>query len=330
MLKNINRNRDWADYSDCSDSEEENVNNDHPKIIEQKKLLVFPLNNKENQNVKTVIKTVKNDDMIHQLANTADSLICENYELSEEIHQNNILIEKMKNMILSSQLENEYLYTQNSNLNVYINHYVNENTQLRKMIQSFVNNNHPDNVYPDKNIDKEECISISSIQSNLINFNQNNIMLSYDALSKFDLNKSEIFIDEDKTNYIGDIHPLLQIVFGNELDKVLSSCRGILNTQYDDNNRLFIRQINILTIIMSNGESIVVSASAVSRSFMYVHFKHMIKICEKCTRCWLLTDGKYEYLYSNRQEPIEYDENHTNQTCSGWKQPVKIEKQVDN
>lgn len=328
MLKNINR--DWADYSDCSDSEEENVNNDHPKIIKQKKLLVFPLNNKENQNVKTVIKTVKNDDMIHQLANTADSLICENYELSEEIHQKNILIEEMKNMILSLQLVNMHLQNENFNLNVNNNH-------CENMIQSFVHFNHPDNVYPDKKfeqenvkINKEECISISSIQSNLINFNQNNIMLSYDALSKFDLNKSEIFIDEDKTNYIGDIHPLLQIVFGNELDKVLSSCRGILNTQYDDNNRLFIRQINILTIIMSNGETIVVSASAVSRSFMYVHFKHMIKICEKCTRCWLLTDGKYEYLYSNRQEPIEYDENHTNQTCSGWKQPVKIEKQVDN
>jgi hypothetical protein len=318
MLKNININRDWADYPECSDSEEENVNNDYPKIIKQKKLLIF-------QNEKENVKNDK-DDMIHQLANTADSLFCENYELSEEIHQKNILIEEMKNMILSSQLENEYLYTQNSNLNVYINHYVNENTQLRNMIQSFVNNNHPDNVYPDKDIDKEECISISSIQSNLINVNED-VVLPYDALSKFDLNKSEIFIDEDKTNYIGDIHPLLQIVFGNELDKVLSSCRGILNTQYDDNNRLFIRQINILTIIMSNGESIVVSASAVSRSFMYVHFKHMIKICEKCTRCWLLTDGKYEYLYSNRQEPIEYDENHTNQTCSGWKQPVK---QVDN
>ena len=267
-------------------------------------------------------------DMLKKLATIADCLVQENHELSEEIHQKNIENDEMKNMILSSQLENEYLYTQNSNLNVYINHYLNENTQLRNMIQSFVNNNHPDNVYPDKNIDKEECISISSIQSNLINFDQNNIMLSYDALSKFNLDKSEIFIDEDKTNYIGDIHPLLQIVFGNEmLDKVLSSCRGILNTQYDDNNRLFIRQINILTIIMSNGESIVVSASAVSRSFMYVHFKHMIKICEKCTRCWLLTDDKYEYLYSNRQEPIEYDENHTNQTCSGWKQPVK---QVDN
>ena len=298
----------------------ENVNNDYPKIIKQKKLLIF-------QNEKENVKNDK-DDMIHQLANTADVLIKDNYDLGEEIHQKNILIEKMKNIILSYQLENEYLYTQNSNLNVYINYYVNENAQLRSMINSFVNENHPDNVYLDKKIDKEEeCVSISSIQSNLINFNQNNIMLSYDALSKFDLNKSEIFIDEDKTNYIGDIHPLLQIVFGNELDKVLSSCRGILNTQYDDNNRLFIRQINILTIIMSNGESIVVSASAVSRSFMYVHFKHMIKICEKCTRCWLLTDDKYEYLYSNRQEPIEYDENHTNQTCSGWKQPVK---QVDN
>jgi len=298
----------------------ENVNNDYPKIIKQKKLLIF-------QNEKENVKNDK-DDMIHQLANTADVLIKDNYDLGEEIHQKNILIEKMKNIILSYQLENEYLYTQNSNLNVYINYYVNENAQLRSMINSFVNENHPDNVYLDKKIDKEEeCVSISSIQSNLINFNQNNIMLSYDALSKFDLNKSEIFIDEDKTNYIGDIHPLLQIVFGNELDKVLSSCRGILNTQYDDNNRLFIRQINILTIIMSNGESIVVSASAVSRSFMYVHFKHMIKICEKCTRCWLLTDDKYEYLYSNRQELIEYDENHTNQTCSGWKQPVK---QVDN
>ena len=315
--------KNWADYPTDSESEEENVNN------------------KENQNVKTVIKTVKNDDMIHRLAilleslnckkknknddlihllaNLLESLICEIHDLSEKIDRKNIENEELNNTNHLLQLVNMYLHNENFNLNVNNNH-------CKNVINYLLHFNHPDNVYPDKNIDKEECISISSIQSNLINFNQNN-KLSYDVLSKIDLNKSEIFIDEDKTNYIGDINPLLQIVFGNELDKVLSSCRGILNTQYDDNNRLFIRQINILTIIMSNGESIVVSASAVSRSFMYVHFKHMIKICEKCTRCWLLTDDKYEYLYSNRQELIEYDENHTNQTCSGWKQPVK---QVDN
>lgn len=299
---------------------EENTVNDFPKIIKQKTLLIFQ-NEKEN---------IKNDkDMSNQLVNLADSLICENYDLGEEIHIKNQLIEELKNMVLSFQLEMDYMYSLNSNLNTYVNYYLNENNQLRNMFNTFVHNNHPDNIYEEKieqeNVKiKEESITIKSIQSNLINFDKN-IVLSYDKLSEIDLNKSEIFIDEDKTNYVGNVNTLLQNVFDDSLEKVLSICKNILNVEYS--KRLFIRQINILTIVLSNGESIVISASAVSRSFMYIHFKHMIKICEKCSRSWLLTDGKYEYLYSNRQEPIEYDENHTNETCSGWKQPVK---QVDN
>ena len=81
-------------------------------------------------------------------------------------------------------------------------------------------------------------------------FFDKNIVLSYDKLSEIDLNKSEIFIDEDKTNYVVNVNTLLQNVFDDSLEKVLSICKNILNVEYS--KRLFIRQINILTIVHEN------------------------------------------------------------------------------
>ena len=260
------------------------------------------------------------EQIIDLLMKTTEVLVGEQYDNHNDIHRLQQIKDDLECRMTTLFNENWYLIYQ-------LNYFINENNALRGFSNNIFHLNHPENMYPqqiqvEKQVEETKLLSFttfdgkyitnSEITSNIFEFINQNI----------NVDSKECEVDSNKINFIGgnQMMSLFNMIFPDEKSiKALNVAKkGLLNQEIEE--KKYQRQITLATLVFSNGETLIISASAVSRAYLYVHFNHMIKICGKCTCCCIWDDELQEYQYwdSNCQSEIDYL-THQKQGCPGFK-----------
>ena len=262
----------------------------------------------------------KDEQIIDLLMKTTETLVCEQYDNHNDIHRLQQDKDGLECRVTTLFNENWYLINQ-------FNYLINENNALRGFSNNIFHLNHPENIYPQKiEVEKTKLLVITTFNANniteperineIFEFINNNINVNCKDCEVDDSNKTNII------NYIGgeQMMTLFHLIFPDEKSiKALNVAKnGFLNQEIEEKE--YQRQMTLATLVFSNGETLIISASTVSRAYLYVHFNHMIHICGKCTCCWIWDEKlqEYQFLDSNCQSEIDYL-THQKQGCPGFK-----------
>jgi len=267
-----------------------------------------------------------NNTIISDLIYNYDYIVKNNIEYGEEIHSQNQKSDELKNIIISFQNENYFLIKQ-------LNYFMNENNALRNYMNQVTYLNHPENIYPQKiKVQKQEeqtkLLLISTFNGKTITESERINKIFEFINQNIKVYSKECEVDKNKINYIGgnQMMSLFNMIFPNKksIQALNIAKKGLLNQEIEEKE--YQRQMTLATLVFSNGETLIISASAVSRAYLYVHFSDMIQICGKCTCCWIWDEKlqEYQYLDSNCQSEIDYL-THQKQGCPGFK-PKYFEK----
>lgn len=274
-----------------------------------------------------------NTEIISDLMYTYDDIAQNQIEESEEIHSKNKKIDELKNIIISLQNENYFLINQ-------LNYFMNENNALHYCMNQMTQFYHPNNIYPqnievekqvEKQVEETKLVLITTFNGEIINDEKKLLDIFNFINQKNNVNSKECEVDSNKNNFIGGnfMMSLFNLIFSNqESIKALNVAKkGLLNQEIKE--KQYQRQITLATLVFSNGETLIISASAVSRAYLYIHMSHMIEICGKCTCCWIWDEKLQEYQFydSNCQSEIDFY-THKKQGCPGFKPkyPEKIKQ----
>ena len=244
----------------------------------------------------------------NQLIEKIEALVRENLDYGEEIHSKNQLINELSNNIISLQNENYFLINK-------LNYFMNDNNALRNYMNQMTQFYHPDNMYPqqiqvEKQVEETKLLSFTTFDGKYITDLEITAKIFEFINQNINVDSKECEVDSNKINYIGgnQMMSLFNMIFPNQKSiKALNVAKkGLLNQEIEEKE--YQRQITLATLVFSNGETLIISASAVSRAYLYVHFNHMIKICGKCTCCWIWDEKLQEYQYwdGNCQSEIDF------------------------
>lgn len=266
------------------------------------------------------------EQIIDLLMKTTETLICEQYDNHNDIHRLQQDKDGLECRMTTLFNENWYLINQ-------LNYLINENNALRGFSNNIFNLNHPENMYPQQiDVQKQEeqskLLLITTFNGITITEPKRINKIFEFINNKIDVNCKDCEVDSNKINYIGGnkMMSLFNMIFPNKKSiKALNVAKkGLLNQEIEEKE--YQRQMTLATLVFSNEKILVITASAVSRAYLYVHFSDMIQICGKCTCCWIWDEKLQEYQFwdSNCQSEIDYL-THQKQGCPGFK-PKYFEK----